>query len=205
MVHAVLVGKLGAVSGSSWPCKGRMLEWAMVSGKGIGQPFCPGHTDLFHGGLQRVWVHRAGVSPQERHGRGSKETVPTQPLPPPMLTMVGPPELRPQLAGHRGAGSSSLEMISGKGCRLHSPCKEGPGGKLRLEGQNGVLPPQPLFPTASWVLALKLTLSQIRLTLPCSPVATWVSLPGGHPGPSTSLPTLLQSSPEQSSQSLGTG
>lgn len=93
LVHAVLVGKLGALSGSSWPCKGRMLEWAMISGKGIGQPFCPGHTDLYHGGLQRVWVHRAGMSPQERHGRGSKETVPSQPLRPPMLTMVGPPEL----------------------------------------------------------------------------------------------------------------
>ena len=51
----------------------------------------PGHTELLHGGLRRVGgVRRAGVSPQGRRGGGSEETTPAQPLPPPMLTLVGP-------------------------------------------------------------------------------------------------------------------
>lgn len=43
--------------------------------------------------------------------------------------------------GQRGVGSSSVEVILGKGCRFHSPCKEGAEGKPRLEGPSKLLSP----------------------------------------------------------------
>lgn len=66
------------------------------------------------------------VSPQGwrvRRGEwGVKRQASIQPLLSPKLTTTGPAGPLPWLTGHWGAGSSSLDVISGRGCSSHLPC-----------------------------------------------------------------------------------
>lgn len=76
----------GTLSHAGGP-RGRKLDWTLVSGGGLVQPSVLGCS---MGVFTEEGVHRTGMSPQVQHDEGSGETAHTQPLPPPMLSTVGP-------------------------------------------------------------------------------------------------------------------
>lgn len=90
LVHLVLVGQQelsrDTLSHAGGP-RGRKLDWTLVSGGGLVQPSVLGCSK---GVFTEEGVHRTGGSPQGQYDEGSGETAHTQPLPPPMLSTVGP-------------------------------------------------------------------------------------------------------------------
>lgn len=169
----------------------------MVSGRGVVLPLHPGHTQLLHGGLHRVGVHRTAMSPQGHHGGGSKE-------------MASHSAFAPADADHGGASGTLVAAgWAPRGGLLQ------PGGDLRQELQipltlqgrdqkvNGGWGAKrgatsPATSPSQWLLGLitlKLTWSPNKLT--CLP-GDYLEVLLAAPAPHTPRPPSLRSSPKPS-------
>lgn len=135
-------GLLGALMGPSQPrggvLRGRKLAWTRISGRGLVRPIHLQHKEPFHGGLHRVEMQRAGVSPQGwREGWGG-----------------GPHSTSVLTDADQGGANSSLTRapwaLRGSLFQLGDDLRQGlqvpftlhgrdQEVKLRLEGQDGHL------------------------------------------------------------------